>query len=83
MKIQYVRQKIFNNHTAPRAVSSVLVLDYTQTLNNPNTGNFNMYYITKAAFTVEQKQSQHCNPCHSSAEAFIVEEYRTEKSNNK
>lgn len=31
-----------------------------------------MYHITKATFTVIQKQSQQCNPRHLSAETFSV-----------
>lgn len=31
-----------------------------------------MYHITKATFTVIQKQSQQCNPRHLSAETFSI-----------
>lgn len=49
-------------------------------MNHPSRGSINMNYITKAKFTVEQKHSQQCNPCHLSAEAFAIVEYRMKQS---
>ncbi len=38
----------------------------------PTGESINMYCITKATFTVVQKQSQQCNTRHLSAEAFTI-----------
>lgn len=75
MTMQYVWQNISYNHPAPRAISWATVLYYTITLQHwtvPIGGSINMYCITKATFTVVQKQSQQCNTRHLSAEAFTI-----------